>query len=160
MQLPDCYQPSDTQAGDCRADRRRVPNAACPKRALSSAASTTATRSRPPFSMSGCGCCDAVPGSVLWLVDVKSAWQRQSCGARRPPRRRAERLVFAPRRADAGHLARLGLADLFLDTLPYNAGATASDALWAGLPVLTCAGKTYVGRMAGALLTAARAAAS
>ena len=52
------------------------------------------------------------------------------------------------------YLARLALADLFLDTLPYNAGATANDALWAGLPVLTCAGETYVGRMAGALLTA------
>jgi predicted O-linked N-acetylglucosamine transferase (SPINDLY family) len=54
------------------------------------------------------------------------------------------------------YLARLGLADLFLDTLPYNAGATANDALWAGLPLLTCAGETYVGRMAGAVLTAAR----
>ena len=53
------------------------------------------------------------------------------------------------------YLARLRLADLFLDTLPYNAGATANDALWAGLPVLTCAGETYVGRMAGALLMAA-----
>ena len=52
------------------------------------------------------------------------------------------------------YLGRLALADLFLDTLPYNAGATANDALWAGLPVLTCAGKTYVGRMAGALLKA------
>ena len=67
----------------------------------------------------------------------------------------AERLVFAPRVPMPDYLARLGLADLFLDTLPYNAGATANDALWAGLPVLTCAGTTYVGRMAGALLMAA-----
>src|SRR5439155_8750705 len=66
----------------------------------------------------------------------------------------AERLVFAPPTTRPEYLARLGLADLFLDTLPYNAGATASDALWAGLPVLTCSGATYVGRMAGALLTA------
>jgi protein O-GlcNAc transferase len=67
----------------------------------------------------------------------------------------AERLVFATPAARPEYLARLALADLFVDTLPYNAGATASDALWAGLPVLTCSGETYVGRMAGALLTAA-----
>ena len=53
------------------------------------------------------------------------------------------------------YLSRLSLADVFLDTLPYNAGATANDALSVGLPLLTCAGKTYVGRMAGAALTAA-----
>jgi protein O-GlcNAc transferase len=65
-----------------------------------------------------------------------------------------ERLVFAQPVPMPKYLARLGLADLFLDTLPYNAGATANDALWAGLPVLTYAGGTYVGRMAGSLLTA------
>ena len=50
------------------------------------------------------------------------------------------------------YLARFTIADLFLDTLPYNAGTTASDALWAGLPVLTCAGASFAGRMAGSLL--------
>ena len=96
----------------------------------------------------------AVPGSVLWLVAgnalVKDNLVRRavSLGVA------SERLVFAPPTARAEYMARLGLADLFLDTLPYNAGATASDALWAGLPVLTCSGETYVGRMAGALLMA------
>ena len=52
------------------------------------------------------------------------------------------------------HLARLRLADLFIDTLPYNAHATASDALWAGLPVLTCAGEAFAGRVAASLLNA------
>jgi predicted O-linked N-acetylglucosamine transferase (SPINDLY family) len=65
-----------------------------------------------------------------------------------------ERLVFAPRRPYAEHLGRLPLADLFLDTLPFNAGTTASDALWAGLPVLTCAGEAFAARMAGSLLQA------
>jgi predicted O-linked N-acetylglucosamine transferase (SPINDLY family) len=66
------------------------------------------------------------------------------------------RLVFAdtlPQHGD--HLARHCLADLFLDTLPYNAHTTASDALWAGLPVLTCRGKAFAGRVAASLLTAA-----
>jgi predicted O-linked N-acetylglucosamine transferase (SPINDLY family) len=50
------------------------------------------------------------------------------------------------------HLARLRLADLFLDTLPFNAGTTASDALWAGVPLLTCSGESFAARMAGSLL--------
>ena len=66
----------------------------------------------------------------------------------------AARLVFAARVAPAEHLARHRLADLFLDTLPYNAHTTASDALWAGLPVLTCVGNTFAGRVAGSLLRA------
>ena len=51
-------------------------------------------------------------------------------------------------------MARIGLADLFVDTLPYNAHTTASDALWAGVPVLTCLGDTFAGRVAGSLLKA------
>ena len=65
------------------------------------------------------------------------------------------RLVFAPRAPRiADHLARQRLADLFLDTLPYNAHSTTADALWAGLPVLTCAGDTFAGRVAASLLHA------
>src|SRR5205085_10161348 len=66
----------------------------------------------------------------------------------------AERLVFAPRLPFSDHLARHRLADLFLDTLPYNAHTTANDALRAGLPVLTCAGATFAGRVAGSQLQA------
>src|SRR5262249_11756658 len=67
----------------------------------------------------------------------------------------AARLVFAaPVPSPSAHLARLRLADLFLDTLPYNAHSTANDALWAGLPVLTCLGKSFAGRLAARLLEA------
>ena len=69
----------------------------------------------------------------------------------------AARLIFAQRLAGLPeHLARHRWADLFLDTLPYNAHATASDALWAGLPVLTCRGETFAGRVAASLLDAIR----
>ena len=62
-------------------------------------------------------------------------------------------IVFAAfRKSPEDHLARLQLADLFLDTLPYNAHTTASDALWAGVPVLTCLGQTFAGRVAAGLL--------
>ncbi len=96
----------------------------------------------------------AAPGSVLWLaVDDPATRARlgQEAAKRDVP---PERLVFAPRVFYAAHLARLKLADLFLDTLPFNAGATASDALWAGVPVITCAGEAFASRMAGSLLHA------
>lgn len=61
---------------------------------------------------------------------------------------------MAPLQAAEEHLARLQCADLFLDTMPYNAHTTCSDALWMGLPVITCAGETFPSRVAGSLLTA------
>jgi predicted O-linked N-acetylglucosamine transferase (SPINDLY family) len=65
-----------------------------------------------------------------------------------------ERLVFADRIPSAQHLARMRLADLFLDSLPYNSHTTASDALWVGLPILTLQGKSFAARVASSLLTA------
>jgi predicted O-linked N-acetylglucosamine transferase (SPINDLY family) len=65
-----------------------------------------------------------------------------------------DRLVFARRVRHEDHLARHRVADLFLDTLPYNAHTTASDALWAGVPVLTCRGNSFAGRVAASLLSA------
>jgi predicted O-linked N-acetylglucosamine transferase (SPINDLY family) len=66
----------------------------------------------------------------------------------------SKRLIFGGRLARSEYLARYRAADLFLDTLPYNAGTTASDALWIGLPVLTCMGKSFASRMAASLLSA------
>jgi predicted O-linked N-acetylglucosamine transferase (SPINDLY family) len=94
-----------------------------------------------------------VPGSVLWLFttnEIASTNLKHHAAARSVD---PNRLVFAPRRPNSEHLARLKLADLFLDTLPYNAHTTASDALWAELPVLTCLGDTFAGRVAASLLT-------
>jgi len=96
----------------------------------------------------------AVPGSVLWLL-ADNRWAEENLRREAASRGVApERLVFAPRQAPAEHLARHRLADLFLDTLPYNAHTTASDALWAGLPVLTCAGRSFAARVAASLLLA------
>jgi predicted O-linked N-acetylglucosamine transferase (SPINDLY family) len=66
----------------------------------------------------------------------------------------ASRLIFAPRVSPQEYLARFQLADLMFDTFPYNAGTTASDALWMGLPIVTLAGRSYISRMAGSLLNA------
>ena len=95
-----------------------------------------------------------VDGSVLWLA-------RSNPAAERNLRREASargidpaRMVFADRINFHGHLARHCLADLFLDTLPYNGHATTSGALWGGLPVLTCLGKSFAGRVGASLLRA------
>ena len=95
-----------------------------------------------------------IEGSVLWLLEGSSAAARN---LRRSAQLRGVdpgRLVFAPRVQLDDHLARHRLAGLVLDSLPYNAHTTASDALWAGVPVVTCLGSTFVGRVAGSLLNA------
>ncbi len=96
----------------------------------------------------------SVPNSVLWLIaDNPTAaenlqWEAERRGIEK------KRLVFADRISPEDHLARHAHADLFLDTYPYNAHTTASDALWVGLPVLTCPGDTFASRVAASLLTA------
>ncbi|HWI14079.1 MAG TPA: acetylglucosamine transferase, partial [Burkholderiales bacterium] len=95
-----------------------------------------------------------VEGSVLWLLTNTLEFEdnlRREAEARGVA---ASRIVFAPVLKADQHLARQRLADLFLDTLPYNAHTTASDALWAGLPVVTCKGTTFAGRVAASLLQA------
>jgi predicted O-linked N-acetylglucosamine transferase (SPINDLY family) len=95
-----------------------------------------------------------VEGSVLWLLEdnPKAASNLSQQAVHRGIE--AERLVFAKRLSPAEHLARHRLADLFLDTLPYNAHTTVSDALWAGLPVLTLMGEAFSSRVAASLLNA------
>jgi protein O-GlcNAc transferase len=96
-----------------------------------------------------------VPGSILWLKATNAAATRNLHREAQARAINPARLVFAPNLpSDAEHLARHALADIFLDTLPYNAHATACDALWAGLPVVTCRGEAFAGRVAASLLTA------
>jgi predicted O-linked N-acetylglucosamine transferase (SPINDLY family) len=98
----------------------------------------------------------AVEGSVLWLRSADSAAIVNLCQEAEARGVAPQRLTFAHRLPyTEDHLARLPLADLFLDTLPYNAHASAADALWSGLPVLTCLGSTFPGRVAASLLRAA-----
>jgi len=95
-----------------------------------------------------------IDGAVLWLLACEPTGEsnlRHEAKARGVD---PDRLVFAPRAPLAEHLARHRLADLLVDTMPYNAHTTASDALWAGLPVVTCAGRTFASRVAGSLLRA------
>jgi len=97
-----------------------------------------------------------VPGSVLWLTAPGADAQPRLLDEARQHGVAPERIVFAIKtHGIEEHLGRIALADLFLDTLPYNAHATASDALWAGVPLLTCTGEAFASRVAASLLGAA-----
>jgi len=100
------------------------------------------------------GILKTVKGSVLWLLEIS---EPATYNLRMEAKARGvdpDRLVFAKKLPAPDHLARHRLADLSLDTLPYNAHTTTSDALWAGLPVLTQIGETFAGRVAASLLNA------
>jgi protein O-GlcNAc transferase len=150
--LPECFQAND---------ERRAPAAPCaraatglPQTGFVFCSFNASHKLNPVIFDIWCRLLRAVPGSVLWLVSPGAAATANLLSEARARGVGAERLVFADRVSYEMHLSRLAHADLFLDTLPFNAGATASDALWAGLPVLTCAGRSFAARMAGSLLHA------
>ncbi len=97
---------------------------------------------------------DRVAGSVLFLYAENETAKQNLQKAAEARGVSADRLIFGKTLAYVEYLARFRAADLFLDTLPYNAGTTASDALWAGVPVLTCIGEAFASRIAASLLTA------
>ena len=96
----------------------------------------------------------SVKNSVLWLLDDNEWLKKNLVSYAKKHAIEDQQIQFAGRIDPKDYLARFQCADLFLDTYPYNAGTTANDALWAGLPILTLTGPTYVSRMAGSLLSA------
>jgi predicted O-linked N-acetylglucosamine transferase (SPINDLY family) len=95
------------------------------------------------------------PGSVLWLLDTATETNARLGDEAEARGVARERIVFAPKMANPYHMARYGLADLFLDTSPYGAHTTASDALWMGVPVLTLSGRSFASRVCGSLVRSA-----
>ena len=93
--------------------------------------------------------------SVLWLLDYSPETNQRLREQAQARGVSGDRLVFAPKLPNPRHLARYPLADLFLDTVPYGAHTTASDALWMGVPVLTWSGRCFASRVCGSLLTSA-----
>jgi predicted O-linked N-acetylglucosamine transferase (SPINDLY family) len=96
-----------------------------------------------------------VPGSVLWLLSADPVTEQRLRDYAQARGIAADRLIFAPKKANPEHLARYPLADLFLDTAPYGAHTTASDALWMGVPILTMSGRSFASRVCGSLVRAA-----
>jgi predicted O-linked N-acetylglucosamine transferase (SPINDLY family) len=149
--LPHCYQAND----DRRVIADRVfSREACglPARGFVFCCFNNAYKITPEVFAGWMRILAAVDDAVLWLLEddeTAVANLRRAASAHGIDR---GRLVFAGRLPPAEHLARHRCADLFLDTLPYNAHTTASDALWAGLPLLTRRGETFAGRVASSLL--------
>jgi protein O-GlcNAc transferase len=97
---------------------------------------------------------DRVPNSLLWLMD-SNVWARKALLARAEQRGIHGRVVFAPKKPNAEHLARYRAADLALDTFPYTSHTTLSDALWLGCPTVALCGETFAARVSGSLLSSA-----
>ncbi|MFC5069769.1 tetratricopeptide repeat protein [Flaviflagellibacter deserti] len=152
VHLPNSYQPNDTRREIATPPSRE--ECGLPPSGFVFCSFNNTYKITPPVFDIWMRLLKAVPGSVLWLLEanrlVKDNLMQEAAKRGVDP----YRLVFAPKLQIAEHLGRHAHADLFLDTLPVNAHTTASDALWAGLPVLTCAGDTFIGRVAGSLLHA------
>lgn len=150
--LPRCYQPNDS--------RRPLPPAppretcGLPPQGFVYCCFNNTYKITPDVFDVWCRLLARTPGSVLWLLDAnlqaKDNLKREAAARGIDP----QRLIFAPNLPYEAHLARLQHADLFLDNLPVNAHTTASDALWAGVPVVTCLGETFAGRVCASLLNA------
>jgi protein O-GlcNAc transferase len=151
--LPECFQANDDQRAVTGAPPRR--QFGLPELGLVYCCFNNHYKINPQCFAIWMRLLRHVPGSILWLVAEERAVRENLEKAAANSDVDSKRLIFAPRIAYNDHLARLRCADLFLDTLPFNGGATASDALWAGVPVVTCAGEALAARMAGSLLTSA-----
>ncbi len=153
VRLPDSYQVNDRQRRVSTTRPARL-EAGLPEGAVVFACFNNTYKIMPRTFASWMRILQAVDGSVLWLLQDNDAATANLREAATSHGIDAGRLHFAPRIRLDDHLARHRLADLFLDTLPYNAHTTASDALWAGLPVLSCRGTTFPGRVGASLLHA------
>ena len=153
LHLPGSYQANNALAETGAAIPTRA-QAGLPEQGIVFSCFNNAWKLNPPLFDTWMRVLRAVPGSVLWLLQDQP---QAAINLRREAAARGvdgQRLVFAPRCAHAQHLARQALADLFLDTLPYGAHTTASDALRQGVPVLTCRGGSFASRVGASLLTA------
>lgn len=151
--LPDCYQPNDSKRPVAEVPGRE--QCGLPEDAFVFCCFNQTFKILPDIFDVWMRLLKALPNSVIWLLECNSLAKENLLQEAAIRGVEAKRLIFAPRLSIAEHMARHALADLFLDTLPYNAHTTSSDALWMGLPVLTCAGETFAGRVAASLLQAA-----
>ena len=149
--LPQCFQANDDRrARSAPSPDRRT--AGVPEHGLLLCSFNNTFKLNPRFFDIWMRALKTAPSSFLWLLGDHESVQARLCERAAASGVDPGRLLFAPRLPYAEHLARCACADLFLDSIPFNAGATASDALWAGVPILTCAGEAFAARMAGSLL--------
>jgi predicted O-linked N-acetylglucosamine transferase (SPINDLY family) len=154
VHLPDCYQPSDPY----RPVPVKIPSRAecgLPEEGFVFCSFNNPNKITPEMFDLWMRLLLRVEKSVLWLYCKSKQTIENLTRFAQARGISSDRIIFASVAQYEPYLGRLQVADLFLDSAPYNAGATCNDALWVGLPILTCAGETYISRMAGSLLTAA-----
>lgn len=153
VHLPGCYQPNDAQRLISEQPSTRADHG-LPDNGFVFCSFNNSYKIAAPFFSIWMRLLDRVPGSVLWLLEggeaAKENLRREAVARGVDP----ARLVFASRLPAPEHLARYQHADLVLDNLPVNAHTTASDALWGGVPIITCLGNIFVGRVCASLLQA------
>jgi predicted O-linked N-acetylglucosamine transferase (SPINDLY family) len=152
MHVPNCYQVSDRQREV--APRPARSTYGLPDDAVVYCSFNNNHKFTPEVFGAWMRILQQVPGSVLWLLADNDTARENMLRQADAHGLDRSRLIFAPRVAPPEYLARFQCADLVLDTFPYNAGTTASDALWMGTPIVTLSGRTYISRMAGSLLSA------
>jgi len=150
LYLPNCFQPSDRQREVAARPSRS--HYRLPETAFVFCCFNNNYKITPELFSIWMRILDHVPDSILWLL-ADNPWAHENLiNTAKHHGIDSERLIFAEREAPPAYLARYPLADLFLDTYPFNAGTTANDALWMGLPLLTLSGRAFASRMAGSLL--------
>lgn len=152
--LPDCYQPNDSRRGIAERAPTRA-EVGLPDQGFVFCCFNNTFKITPDIFDIWMRLLNRVPGSVLWLFEDNAGVPANLGREARARGVAPERLVYAKMIPLDQHLARHRLADLFLDTMPYNAHTTGSVSLWAGVPLLTCDGTTFPGRVAKSLLHAA-----
>ena len=154
LYMPDVYQVSDRQRQVGPKPTRE--SCGLPTKGFVFCSFNTSNKFTPEVFDRWMNILRRVPDSVLWVL-ADNQWAEDNLRGEAEMRGiDRSRLIFAARVSPEDYLARYQIADLFLDSYPFNAGTTANDALWMGLPVLTCCGRSFASRMAGALLTAAK----
>lgn len=150
LRMPHCYQPNDP--GRPRPTGNSPRPAELPADAFVFCCFNNTHKITPEVFASWMRILRQTPGSVLWLLKTNDAARENLLAHAVRAGIARDRLVFAPFLPEAEHLERLTHADLFLDTFPYTAHTTASDAVWAGVPVLTRVGESFASRVAGSIL--------
>lgn len=153
LRLPQCYQPNDSQRRRVEQPETQREDHGLPDKAIVFCCLNSPYKILPDRFATWMAILKDVENSVLWLLegtgDTTENLEEEAAAVGIDP----ERIIFAPNLPADEHMARYPLADLFLDTSPYNAHTTASDALWAGVPLITLAGKSFASRVAASILT-------
>lgn len=152
--MPDCYQINDRKRAKPNPNANRS-DYGLPDDAVIFCCFNNTYKITPDFFDVWMRLLNKVEGSLIWFLEFNDIAQSNITEEARARGINPDRLVFSPMMPFEKHISRLKVASMFLDTLPYNAHVTCSDALWAGCPVITCEGETFAGRVASSILQAA-----